>query len=420
MPSRIPIILCTALILLVFGCSSDSTDPVVTGDSATGDYLKSLPTWDEFSPPLDRSVVDTGEPTSCIDVVENQRFICVETPKSLTDTPDDVVTFNAGSDILWPGALIQGATYVGGLGTMQELGIRQRAPLVLSIDILDQNNTRTVTDPTLATVRSAVGEMIAAATAANHQAGNRFSYKKTVAHSMEQLALDMGLSVKFMGASIRTDLSYDTSTETNTVAAYFVQNMFTVAMVQPQTPEAIFSNAFTREILQEQIDLGRVGPGNLPVYVSQVVYGRMLVMTMTSAHTASEMMVALTASYAAVEVNGEVTDTSVFEESVFTVAAVGGGETGVMGLLGTGDLASYFDQTTELTEAVPISYTLRNLGDNSVASVSETTTYVERICSSVEVRLLGMEAGWRNAVLGELGDEIFTFVPSADNLALSQ
>ena len=81
MPSRIPIILCTALILLVFGCSSDSTDPVVTGDSATGDYLKSLPTWDEFSPPLDRSVVDTGEPTSCIDVVEKQRIICVETPK---------------------------------------------------------------------------------------------------------------------------------------------------------------------------------------------------------------------------------------------------------------------------------------------------------------------------------------------------
>ena len=406
--------------LVVPGCGGSDDPAAPAGNSDTGDYLKELPTWSEFSPPLQTAEIATDTSTACLDVVDDVRYLCVETPKSLTDTPQDVVTFNAGGDILWPGALIQGATYLGGVGTMRELGIRQRAPLTISIDLLTMNNSRTVVDPTLATVRSAVGELIQAATDAGHQPGSAISYRKTTAHSLEQMSLQLGLSVKYMGASVRSSLDYSSANENTTVAAYFTQRMFTVNVVQPQTPEQFFSNEFTRERLQEQIDLGRIGPNNLPVYVSQIVYGRMLVMTMTSNYSASQMIASLNASYAAVEAGVTYTGDSVWENSTFTVAAVGGDDTGVLGLLTSGELASYFAEETELTEAAPISYTLLNLADNSQALVSETTSYVERVCSDVNVNLINVESQWREAVQGVAGDVIYTFVPTAYNIGLSQ
>jgi len=418
-PRLLTALLAATCILLVFGCSDDSTDPTGGVAADTDSYLKDLPTWEEFSPQLASEDAATDTSTACLDMVGDQRFLCTETPKSITDTPNDVVTFNAGGDILWPGALIQGATYVGGMGTMLELGIRQRAPLTVSVDLLFPDNSRTVENPTLATVQSAVGELISGADA-NHESGSAISYKRTVAHSLDHLALKLGLSVKYMGGSARGDLAYESSTETNTVAAYFVQRMFTITIVQPQTPSGFFSSAFNQGLLQEQIDLGRIGPDNLPVYVSQVVYGRMMVMTMTSTRSTTDMMAALKASYFAVRAETQLEDNSVFEESEFTVAAVGGEGSSVMAMLSTGDLADYFAQDASLTTAVPISYTLRNMADNTVASVSETTTYTERTCSNVEVTYCDLESTWRNTVLGAEGDDIFTFVPNAVNIALSQ
>ena len=422
MSHRVPV---TALVLvlaalLACSCSDDTTDPAGGGgNTETGDYLKGLPTWDEFCPPQATEDVATDTSAVCIDQAGDCRYLCVETPKSLTETPEDVVTFGGGADILWPGALIQGSTYVGGIGTMQELAIRQRSPLTISIDLLREDNTRTVADPTLATVGSAVGELIDAAHNAGHRAGSDYYLTRTEAYTMDQLALGLNLSARYLGVSVRNQLSYDTSTETRTVAAYFKQRMFAVNMVQPQTPEAVFSDAFTRERLQEQIDLGRVGPGNLPVYVSQVIYGRLLVVTMTSTRSATEMKNALQASYAAVEAGVTMDDTSIFAESTLTVAAIGGNTSGLSALVAEGRLAEYFSGETALTEAKPIAYVLRNLADNTIASVAETTEYVERTCSAVEVTLHNLESSWRNTVMGEEGDEVFTFVPTAGNLALS-
>jgi hypothetical protein len=201
--------------VLVFGCGGDDNpvDPNPGPDPETGEYLKSLPTWEEVSPYQDHAVVETDTSTSCLDVVEDQRFLCVETPKSVTNTPDELITFNPAASILWPGALIQGRTYLGGLGTMQELPIRQRAPVTISIDILDQNNTRTVANPTMATVGSAVGELISAADALPNEFGSSVSYRRTEAYSLDQLSVDLGLSVKYLGGNARVDLSYDSTVE---------------------------------------------------------------------------------------------------------------------------------------------------------------------------------------------------------------
>lgn len=408
-----------AVVLAIIGCSSDATDPGGGGTSPVGDYLKDLPTWDAFCPPRASGEVATDTSTVCLDEVGDHRYLCTETPKSITETPEDIVTFGGAGNLLWPGALIQGTTYVGGIGTMQELPIRQRAPLTISIDLLFPDNSRTVAHPTGATVQSAIGELITGAHLANHRAGNSYFATKTEAHSMDQLALKLNLSARYMGASVRSQLAFDTSTESHTMAAYFKQVMFTVSLVPPQTPGAMFSSEFTQERLQEQIDLGNIGPDNLPVYVSKVVYGRLLVFTMTSTCSVSAMRAAIEASYAAVEAGIAVGDTSILRQAQYTVAAVGGTTAGINEMLTQGRLAEYFAADAALTEAVPIAYELRNLGDGSLAKVAETTSYVERTCSAVEVSYHDLESAWRNTVLGQEGDEVFTFAPTAANLALS-
>ena len=66
--------------------------------------------------------------------------------------------------------------------------------------------------------------------------------------------------------------------------------------------------------------------------------------------------------------------------------------------LKTGQLGEYFKDDAPLTTAVPISYTLRNLGDNDIACVSETTDYDMVQNEIVSVQILYDEASWRDAV----------------------
>jgi len=57
------------------------------------------------------------------------------------------------------------------------------------------------------------------------------------------------------------------------------------------------------------------------------------------------------------------------------VVTVGGEGKNASALIKNGELRDYFAEESALTSARPISYTVRNLGDNSIAKVSETTEY---------------------------------------------
>jgi len=234
-------------------------------------------------------------------------------------------------------------------------------------------------------VATELGALIQAATDAGHVAGSSVSFDKQTTYSLEQAALDLNISTRYLGTDVRSELSYEQSVEEHTLTAYFVQKMFTASMVLPQTPAELFSDAFTTERLQEQVDLGRVGPANPPVYISSVVYGRMLMMTMTSTHSIQEMEAALSATNASIggtDIDTEMLD--IINESRIQISTVGGVDDGVENLIRTGRLGDYFSADAPLTSARPLSYTVRNLSDNSIALVSETTTYNIRECQAVQ------------------------------------
>ncbi len=383
--TRITLLLAASLLLLsgLTACSGD--DPAAPPVVADVDgYLADLPSWTAFSPSLPDADEAVGDPELSQEEINGTNYNCESTRYSMTQTPDKMATLNPDVEVLWVGSLLQGSGYIGGIGTLAELPIRQRAPLTLSIDLLTGDNTRTVADPDLASVTQAIGGLIQAAADAGHRAGSRIVYNESTYHSLEETTLKLGFSAAYSGVAIKAALEANSSAETSTIMVTYTQQMFTVSQVLPQTPGEIFSAAFTEPMLQEQVNRGRIGPDNLPVYVSSVVYGRMLVFTMTATASASEIRAAL--EIAAGEIGGELSlgQRTLLETAEIGLVAIGGDAANAEAAIRSGDFAAYFDQDAALTTARPISYTIRNLADNSVASVSETTEYNVSACAAEE------------------------------------
>jgi hypothetical protein len=404
----------SAVFVCFVGCSDDDS-PTGPEPYNPNEYLLSLPSWEEYSPVLpDEEVV--GDPVPEIDWSQN--LVCKRSECSLTKTPEDIVTYNPGSEILYLGSLIQGDSYIGGVGSIAELPIRERAPLTVTIDLHVDDSSRTVNNPTAATVGDAIHALVAAADAAGHNAGSSIFYNQVTCHSLEQSALSLGMSARYMGASVRASLEAERTHEESSITAYFVQRMFTTSVVLPDQPGDFFSSSFTKEMMDEQIRRGRIGPDNLPVYVSNIVWGRLMVLTMTSSMEASRMQAALQASYAGISGSVGAEHLETLQQSEIKLVTVGGDAQAALDFLRSGNLGEFFKDDAPLTTAVPLTYTLRNLGDNSIAKVSETTSYELMECSDLGVVVTQSDAEWRNMVLSA-GFDVHELMTTAENVALA-
>jgi hypothetical protein len=395
-PFVVSISLVVVLFLFFTNCNkSDDGDDEPSPNNSVNQYIVSLPSWDNFCP----TKADSDEAfDASLEFDCTTKIVQTTTPCSITRTPAEIVTYDPGSEILYLGSLIQGSGYIGGLGSIKSLPIYQRAPLSISISFQMAGNSRDVENPDLTSVNEAIGDLVETAQNTGHVSGSSIYYDKRICYSVEQTALALGLSFKYMAGSARTQLQYQSTSETSTVSAYFVQKMFTVSMGIPQRPSDLFSSEFTQELLNEQINLGRIGPDNLPVYVSNIVYGRMMMLTMTSTYNETEIKAALEASYYGIGGSVSAEHLTILQNSQIKMVTIGGEQTAALNYLKTGQLGEFFKDDAPLTTAVPISYTLRNLGDNDIACVSETTDYDMVQNEIVSVQILYDEASWRDAV----------------------
>jgi hypothetical protein len=251
--------------------------------------------------------------------------------------------------------------------------------LRLSINLLARDNARTVEGPTLSTVQSAIGDLVEIASKAGHRAGSDISYDQVTSYSLEQTALELGLSARYLGSNVRSSLSISRNAEQHNITAFFVQKMFTVSVELPQTPIEFFDSGFTTAVLDDQMNLGRIGPDNPPIFVSNVVFGRMLLFTFSLEASAEDIQGALNFAYQGPSV-GVSADAAkryrrILGSAKIHVVTVGGSADDALALIRSAKLRDFFKADAPLTTARPISYTLRSLSDNAIAAVSETTRY---------------------------------------------
>lgn len=392
---------------LIAGCSDNPASPDMNPGpdqvAEVNQYLNELPDWDTFSPqksaqpptatadpePLEdvmldvEMINDNGE----VEIIPDVTYSCQSQPFTLTDNPEQIALYSPDRDILWPGALIQGKSHRDGLGSLLGLPIAERTPIQVSIPSLaNDDNFRTVDTPSQAEVDQAIGSMIGGATTSGLSTPSTITFKMEAYHSESQFALQAGLSGHYLGFEGSAQGSVDKNASKTTVTAQFYQKMFEVVVAPPQSPGAFFSDDFNTAKLQEQVNLGRIGRDNLPVYVANVVYGRMMMFSMTSTASESDIRATMSAAYegigGGVSANLSVRQQAILQESEIRVTSLGGDAEATLGIIRSGDWSAYFTDSAPLTSAAPLSYTFRNLSDGSIASVSETTEYNITTCEA--------------------------------------
>jgi hypothetical protein len=165
--------------------------------------------------------------------------------------------------------------------------------------------------------------------------------------------------------------------------------MYEVVVPIPSSPGAMFSDDFTEARLQEEVDDGHIGPNNLPIYVSTIVYGRMMMFSLTSTASEEDIRATMRAGYQTiggnVETNLTAKQKTILRESEIKVTSFGGPANATLAVIRSGDWSQYFTDSAPLSTAEPLTYIFRNLGgDNDIARVSESTEYTLRTCTARE------------------------------------
>ncbi|HHP7237849.1 thiol-activated cytolysin family protein [Longibacter sp.] len=391
--------------LLLSGCDSGTPGTSSSGNVEDVDtYLNELPAWSEFSPPK----ADAGGPTGdavkeapiTVDVdsigddgevynLKNVEYQCETQPYSITRTPGrDLVMYNP-SELLWPGALLQGKSHT--IGSISDLSISgaERAPLNVSLNVsTTRASFRTVEEPTKSVVRDAVSTMVGEAVQDGIATPSSIAFELRTYHSEQQTALEMGLSGRYLGYSASARGSIERQASETTVTAHYYQNMYEVEIDNPPAPGDVFSEVFTEQKLQELQRSGEIGPDNLPIYVSKIIYGRMMMFSITSTASRNEIEAAMNAAYDGIGSGGSASldakQKKILEEAKVEVTSIGGDGQNVIDVIRSGNWRDYFTENAPLSTAAPLSYTFRNLGDNSIAKVTEATDYEIRTCTATQ------------------------------------
>jgi len=379
--------LALAALLLLVACGGPG-GPVASVDA----FVAALPGWDEVAPPV---VENTGEPTGGAPVIDQETvdgiaYSCSTTPYSIAKNPAEMALFNPDASVLWPGALIRGGSHLN-VGSLELLAVsrERRAPLGISIQGggvlgIPGGVSTIVAEPVGSTIREGINQLVVNALGADVAVGAGAStFTSVESHSTSQTLLKLGLDARYLGAEASARLDYSKNASQRTYTAYFVQRLFTIAVDLPERASSLFADGVTGADLQA---LGISG-SNLPLYIDSVSYGRILMFSFTSSASRERIAAALEFSYdspiGGVDGFAETDLRQTLSSARIEVFALGGPNTGVQNLIRDGSLASYFEAPLAINQVEPISFTLRNLGDNRLAKVGDTTSYDVRTCLPV-------------------------------------
>lgn len=355
-------------------------------------YMGSLPNWSEFAPPeraLENEgaeMVDESVPPTIEELLgdDGNVKVCTTETVSFYDTPEEYVMFSPPTQVLYPGALIQGKSIRNGSEFLPLL-VDQRTPVQVSIpDCNIANNFRSV-QPALENVNAAVSEILSDASSQGvNCATPSGSFTVETYRNEQHRALTAGLSGRYWGFSGNANTSYNKTTLENSVSAIFRESLFRVQIEAPQTPGQWFSEDFTPDLLQEQIDLDRIGSDNIPAYVAEVVYGRLMTATMTSSLSEQDMKLTMEFKYrnptSEVELDSGLSTSEVLQQSRFVFAYYGGSAVATGAALKSGNWNDYFGTPATADDALPISFVIKSTIDNVPAVVQEFTEYDRTVC----------------------------------------
>lgn len=341
----------------------------------------------------DRKSEVVGTPETATEDTGSGVYICERTDYSLQQNFDEITILRPTQGIVWPGALIKAnQSLTDGLPEPITLN---RSPVTLSIDLpgMGRQGTTIVENPTNSSTQAAIDDALEWWNANAYKEGYvnpaSSSFQWTSSYSQEQTGLDVGLNLAWASGEVSSALSTTSSATEKVVTGVFKQAFYTATADTPASPAAVFSSTTTADAVQSQINAEAPG-----AYIANVTYGRIISVQMetTSANSTEEIEGAFKYSMGVQNASGniEYTYQEILRNSTFTVVTLGGNAAvateaiadpadSYQGMLAVikGDNAIY----SRSNPGVPISYTVRNLDDNSLAQLGATTEYTTTDCA---------------------------------------
>lgn len=302
---------------------------------------------------------------------------------------DRVVAYAANSDALYPGAIVSADSIETGLFTQIVL---PRAPATISVSLenLDGTKSAVVAAPSLSAYRNALSGILNAEVTGSTPA-NLYSEVEEV-HSEQQLQMALGLQASWgLGvASLRSSFNWSNREVRSRYLVRYTQSYYTVDLDAPGTPSAMFAPSVGLADVRARMDSRRP-----PLYVSSVTYGRMVLFTFESQHSAEEMSAALEFAYTGgFDVSGDVSVTykEMLSQSKITAFILGGNGGAAVESINSYDALIAFIATggnySRQSPGAPIAYKLSYLKDNAPARMSFATEYEIKECARVSQRVL--------------------------------
>ncbi|MDT7829557.1 thiol-activated cytolysin family protein [Pricia sp. S334] len=287
---------------------------------------------------------------------------------------DEMLALDPTTDVIFPGAILKGET----IPTGEYVPIvADRAPITLSASLTNISGSPVVqiTDPKLSTVREGIktqilDQEVTGATAA------KVNFSISEVYSEEHLKLAIGVNYRSAVQKVSGSFDFSKSTYQHKFVLKYFQVYYTIDMDPPKNPSDLFTSV---------PDINSLGSTS-PVYVATVTYGRMVIYTIESNYSITEID---TAFKAALDPGNEGSvDTeyeNVISESKVEALVIGGsGSDAAQTVNGPADVYQYISNGGDYSKdspGAPLSYKLRYLKQGTpVARVVLSSEYPVRQC----------------------------------------
>jgi len=379
---RTPILLAALAALaglagLATGCGESG--PTTPSDGETFESV--IATGGDFEPVEEKeteTVIDSNEFTDD----DGTRWKCTTKTIERTQAPDRYKTLDPNSEIVWPGALVQGETIAD--ATPEPIDVK-RAGGTISIDLINGSQGVAVAVPemTQSNIRTAMNQIIRD----NNGIGSaNFNFTFSEVQSREQLAAALNINVKTLSTEFDGRVKFTRDDRLHRVLVKLDQVYYTMSWDRPTSLADIFAPAVTPS------DLDRfVGPGNPACFVSQVTYGRIFYLLVETTASREALSASVKATYNAAVTGGSIEGSAKYvnelENVNIQVFALGGDPDLALATF-QGDfnaVRAFLTQGGDIATGRPLSYTLRAVKDNRTVYVKVNNTFDVEECTPIAV-----------------------------------
>lgn len=325
-----------------------------------------------FNQPEESAIVETASTNPNRD---NDDATLECTTKTFKGAPgyNELFTLDPTTDVIYPGALLKGESIP--TGTYEGISAN-RAPITISASLQNITNVKIdIENPNkLSNVRQGITDLLGQEV--NGATPAEISLDISEVYSEQHLDAQIGVNYRGVGKKVSADLSYGSSSYKNTFVLKFIQRYYTLDV---DTPGSSPSDLFT-----DLPDVNLLGSTS-PVYVSSVQYGRMVLYTVESNSSITDVKAAFDASVGSTDGTIDTEYQNIINSSNIKALIIGGSGSGaVKAINGPAEVYNFIAEGGNYSKdspGAPLAYKLRYLKSGfPAARVVLTTEYQVREC----------------------------------------